>query len=74
MDSELSRFRRLVLRRSQDGQVALHDAETGEMLESQAHVELIQEPFEVTKVVVTFLAAGNGGITLDLNDGNADEF
>ncbi|WP_342594526.1 hypothetical protein AAGT95_16700 [Salinicola lusitanus] len=48
---------KLCLRRSKNGHsYALHDSNTGEILPAQQRVEVIQEPGDLTKVVVTFVA------------------
>ena len=60
--------RPLVLRRDQRGQVALHDAASGEMLGAQAEVNLRQLPGDTTEVTVRFLAHGGPGLRIEIND------
>lgn len=50
----LSGPRNLVLRAGLNGEVALHDAVTGDRLAGQSKVELVQEPGLSARVVVTF--------------------
>lgn len=51
---KLSSPRKLVLREGLGGEVALHDAATGDRLGGQSRVELTQEPGKTTKIIVTF--------------------
>lgn len=50
--------RKLILKRGSGKNKALilHDAQTGEPLASQKNVQVIQDPFELTRIVVTFIA------------------
>jgi hypothetical protein len=48
---------KLVVRRNAAWLLALHDAETGEMLPAQADLRIEQDPRDLTKVVVTFYAS-----------------
>lgn len=55
--SYLLSSRPLVVKR-QGNHVCLHDAFSGEVLAGQARVQLIQEPNEVTRLVVEFNCDG----------------
>lgn len=48
--------RDLVVRRNKRGQLCLHDAQTGQPLAAQASLNIVQEPGEVTAVIVRFVA------------------
>lgn len=67
---ESPKTRPLVLRRDNWGQVALHDAETGEMLAGQAEVTVRQLPSECTEVTVRFHAQGGQGVKIQVDDGD----
>jgi hypothetical protein len=61
--------RPLVLRRDEWGQVALFDAETGDMIAAQAEVQIRQQPSNVTEVTVTFYShPGDKGLHIQIND------
>ena len=61
--------RPLELKRDAMGQLGLHDAETGQPLTGQMEVQVIQQPRDATRVVVTFLAdAGRSSVKIDVND------
>ncbi|OHV13009.1 hypothetical protein [Kushneria phosphatilytica] len=66
---------KLALRRSKEagGAYALHDAVTGEPLPGQFEVQIIQQPHELTKVVVTFNADARtftgGFVQIEEDDG-----
>lgn len=65
---------KLALRRSKEagGSYALHDAVTGEPLPGQIEVQIIQQPQDMTKVVVTFEAdarLSGGFVQIERDDG-----
>ncbi len=66
--NNLMKSRPLVLRRTERGKVALHDAETGEVLAAQVEVQLSQAVHDIARVTVTFNAHGSSGLRLEIND------
>lgn len=62
--------RALILKRNELGEVAVHDAETGQILSAQTSVRLVQEPDNFTRVIVEFSAGGepSSGLRLEFND------
>lgn len=66
---------KLALRRSKEagGAYALHDAVTGEALPGKIEVQIIQQPQDMTKVVVTFNADARtfkgGFVQIERDDG-----
>lgn len=60
--------RKLLVKRLENGRLALHDAETGEVLSGQSKVEIVQEPGDITRCVVTFAAYCSYGVRLEIDD------
>lgn len=63
---------KLALRRTKNGAAyALHDVATGELVPAQERIEIIQEPGDLTKVVVTFIADSRASsrVQIERDDG-----
>lgn len=53
-------MRQVVIKRDVDGQLIAFDEKSGEPLRAQSQVTITQEPHDVTRVTVEFLAPGPG--------------
>lgn len=62
---------KLTVRRTEDGALALHDAATGCSLPAQTRVDIIQDPGELTEVVVRFVAdpRSTAALSIEVSDG-----
>lgn len=69
--------RKLVLKRTDNKAKALvlHDAQTGEILVGQQSLQVIQEPNELTRIVVTFVADKRSSDRVDIqcDDARSDD-
>lgn len=66
-----NKTRALVLRRDSQGQLCLHDEETGLPLAGPAEVSISQSPHEPTAITVKFYASPQLGesVRLEVSDG-----